>query len=412
MERILSIWMFLCIVIIHISCDPQGRTDSEEDQVVLTEEDTISTISLLFVGDVMGHSPQIRSAYDPATKTYDYEHCFKYVKPIIEKADFAVANLEVTLANKPPYAGYPRFRSPDALGYALREAGFDLVVTANNHSNDAGKRGLLHTIDTLQGLGLYQTGTFRNAEERKATYPLLVTKEDFKLAFLNYTYGTNGLPDVPPTIVNMIDTTLMENDMKLARALKPDAIIVLMHWGLEYKLRESEEQRDLTSKLFHWGADLVIGSHPHVVQPIVKSHYVDNSGNHRETVVTYSLGNFISNQTKPNTDGGLIYEIDLKKHKVTNDLSFGDSRFIPVWRYIDKGPKKRSKYYILPVSACESDSLNTIQMSDNDIVKMKAFAEKSRDSLLAHGAVERLIKPEEIFAQHQQDTSAEAGSSE
>ena len=203
-------------------------------------------------------------------KSYDYLPCFQYVRPILEEADLAVGNLELTLPGKPPYQGYPRFRSPDELAYALRVSGFDLLTTSNNHSNDAGKQGVIKTIETVKGYGFYQTGTFRNAEERELFYPLIVYKDNFKLAFLNYTYDTNGLPTRLPTVVNEIDTSLMKKDMETAKALRPDAIIVIMHWGLEYQLRESKTQRRLTKQLFDWGADLVIGGHPHVVQPIME----------------------------------------------------------------------------------------------------------------------------------------------
>ncbi|MEL6923052.1 MAG: CapA family protein, partial [Bacteroidota bacterium] len=193
------------------------------------------TLRLLFVGDVMGHGPQIRSAEILKNKVYNYDPCFQYVKPIIQQADLAIANLEVTLPGKPPYQGYPRFRSPNDLAHALRSAGFDLLVTANNHSNDAGKAGVISTIKTVQELGFYQTGTFKNQLDRDVFYPLLVYKNGFKLAFLNYTYDTNKIPTRPPTVVNEIDEALIKADLAEAQQLKPDAIIVVMHWGNEYR---------------------------------------------------------------------------------------------------------------------------------------------------------------------------------
>jgi len=195
-------------------------------------QDSTASLKLLFVGDVMGHGPQIRSAELVKNKSYNYEPNFKYVAPIIEAADLAIGNLEVTLPGKPPYQGYPQFRSPDDLAKALRLAGFDMMVTSNNHSNDAGKNGVIETINTLKEYGFYQTGTFKNQKEKDWFYPLIVYKDNFKLAFLNYTYDTNGIPTRPPTVVNLIDSKKIEKDMEMARSLKPDAIIVLMHWGL------------------------------------------------------------------------------------------------------------------------------------------------------------------------------------
>ena len=225
----------------------------------INANDDLSRLKLLFVGDVMGHSPQIKSAYNAATKTYDYTPCFKFVKPIIEGADLAIGNLEVTLSDQGTYTGYPMFRSPDVLAKALKGAGFDMLVTSNNHSNDNGAYGVTHTIDVLKNEGFYQTGTFRNQAEKDLYYPLIVYKNDFRLAFLNYTYDTNGLSTKAPTIVNLIDEATIKADIAFAEQLKPDAIIVVMHWGLEYQLNENTVQYTLAQKMFEWGANLVIG---------------------------------------------------------------------------------------------------------------------------------------------------------
>ena len=160
-----------------------------------------STLRLIFAGDVMGHAPQIASAQIGNTGKYDYKPCFRYIKPIIEQADLAIANLELTLPGKPPYNGYPMFRSPDELAVALKGAGFDILVTANNHANDSRGPGVTNTILTLRDNNFLQTGTFLNARDRSAHYPLMVYKNGFKIALLNYTYDTNGVPTEAPTIV-------------------------------------------------------------------------------------------------------------------------------------------------------------------------------------------------------------------
>ncbi|MFN9956360.1 MAG: CapA family protein, partial [bacterium] len=131
--------------------------------------------------------------------------------------DLAIGNLEFTLPGKPPYSGYPQFRSPDSVAIALKEAGFDLLVTANNHSNDAGKTGVEHPIHTVRKLGVHQTGTFLDSLDQSQNYPLLIQHGNFKLAFLNYTYGTNGIPTKAPVIVNLIDEKQIALDMQKAR---------------------------------------------------------------------------------------------------------------------------------------------------------------------------------------------------
>lgn len=358
-------------------------------------QDSTATIKLLFVGDVMGHGPQIKSAELVKNKSYNYEPNFKYVSPIIESADLAIGNLEVTLPGKPPYQGYPMFRSPDDLAKALRLAGFDMMVTSNNHSNDAGKNGVIETINTLKDYGFYQTGTFKNQKEKDWFYPLIVYKDNFKLAFLNYTYDTNGLPTRAPTLVNLIEPKQIEKDMQVARSMKPDAIIVLMHWGLEYQLIESKEQRELAKNIFDWGADIIIGSHPHVIQPIKNEDFVQKDSLIKKRVITYSLGNFISNQNKPNTDGGLIFEIDLHKNLKTNELSLGKHSYIPVWRYIHKDKKGKATFHVLPVSAFENEE-NVLNMASNKWKAMLNFARKTRKHLGKYDSEERKISLEEL----------------
>ena len=308
-------------------------------------------LKLIFVGDIMGHGPQIRSAEIIKDSLYDYDACFEWVTPILKEADLAIGNLEVTLPGTAPYQGYPQFRSPDDLALALRYAGFDFLVTANNHSNDSGKTGLINTIYTLDEYGFYHTGTFQNEAEKRAYYPLIIYKNNFKLAFLNYTYDTNGIPTRKPTVVNLIDENQIKEDLKIAEQFKPDATIVIMHWGDEYQLNENEKQSKLAAKMAEWGADLIIGAHPHVVQPIKEI-----INDQKKVLVAYSLGNFISAQTKANTDGGIMLEVELEKNIETGLTSVFDHHFITVWRHIERNEKGKTKFVVLPASALENET--------------------------------------------------------
>lgn len=347
-------------------------------------------MKLLFVGDIMGHDSQIESA-KIGEEQYDYAPCFQFVEGIIEKADLAIGNLELTLPGAPPYQGYPQFRSPNALASALRQAGFDMLVTANNHSNDAGLEGVVNTIQTLDDLGFYHTGTFQSAEEKEAYYPLIIYKHQFKLAFLNYTYGTNGLKTRSPSIVNLIDEKQIEGDLKTAKALQPDAIIVIMHWGNEYQLIESKEQRDLATKLFDWGADLVIGAHPHVVQPIREQEIARPGAAPKKGLVAYSLGNFISGQRRENTDGGMMLEIDLVKDLSTGETSLDDHNYIPVWRYIRKDRNGKQTFHVLPISSFEEEAADILGMGQTDLDKMMKFAKTTRQHLSRFDSRERRV---------------------
>ena len=264
-------------------------------------------ITLLFAGDLMQHQAQIDAARTPEGG-YDYSDCFSLVKEKIQAADIAIGNLEVTLGGR-PYRGYPAFSAPDEYLFAIRDAGFDVLLTANNHCLDRGRKGLERTIHLLDSLQIPYAGTYRHAAERQTRYPLLLEKKGFRIALLNYTYDTNGVKVTAPNVVNYIDKEQMAADIRAAQALRPDAIIACMHWGVEYQSLPNKEQRTLADWLLAQGVTHIIGSHPHVIQPME----LRKNGTHRHVVV-YSLGNFISNMSAPNTDGGVMVTLELKKH--------------------------------------------------------------------------------------------------
>jgi poly-gamma-glutamate capsule biosynthesis protein CapA/YwtB (metallophosphatase superfamily) len=311
-------------------------------------------ISLLFAGDVMGHDSQIASAYDPVTKKYDYASCFKFIAPYVQSADLALANLEVTLAGR-PYKGYPAFSSPDALAVALKDMGFDALVTANNHCVDRGKKGLERTIRVLDSLKIPHTGTFTNSESRLKDNPLMLYKNGFSIAVLNYTYGTNGLPVYKPNIVNMLDTALIRRDLVKTKELKPDVIVVFTHWGGEYQSLPSKTQKDLTEFCFRQGAQLVIGAHPHVLQPM-------EFRRQKNQFVAYSLGNFVSGQRKRYTDGGAMAYLELEKitHKPDSAITTIDSvGYHLLW--VHRTPDASQDYFMIPASGDSRKHLDFIK---------------------------------------------------
>lgn len=269
-------------------------------------QDTTS-IKLLFVGDIMQHDSNIAGAYNSITKKYDYSACFEYVAPILRSADLTIGNLELTLAGS-PYKGYPQFSAPDALAVELKRSGVDVLVTANNHSLDRRRKGVERTIDLLDSLGFQHTGTFKDSLARAVTYPLIIQKDGFQFSLLNYTYGTNGIPVTKPNIVNLIDTVAIKVDLAKAREQQSDAIIVFMHWGLEYQSLPSKDQKTVAALCLREGAKLVIGSHPHVLQPMVWNKEADQ-------VIAYSLGNFVSGQRPRYRDGGAMFWVELQKVK-------------------------------------------------------------------------------------------------
>ncbi len=347
----------------------------------------VETLRLIFAGDIMVHESQIHAAKTPESEGYDFSASFEYIQPVLQSADLAIGNLELTMPGEEPYLGYPMFRCPEELSMALRGAGFDLLMTANNHSNDSGADGVINTIDVLEESGFYHTGTFQNPEDKEASYPLIVYKKGFKLAFLNYTFGTNGNRTRPPSIVNAIDSAQISEDFRVARDLQADAIVVVMHWGLEYQLKENHEQQKIAKQLLREGADLIIGAHPHVVQP---ARWETADGN-KEVLVAYSLGNFISGQLKQHTDGGILVEVELTKKN--GHTTIEDASFIPVWRHIEKLPSGKRVYRTLPIAAFEEGDSGLIRLTDADRAAMSRYAEQTRNRV---GLPERLIIPESI----------------
>jgi poly-gamma-glutamate capsule biosynthesis protein CapA/YwtB (metallophosphatase superfamily) len=330
-------------------------------------------LSLLFLGDIMQHDSQISDAYEPATKRYDYNPCFQFVKPYIQAPDLAIGNLELTLAG-PPYRGYPQFSAPDELLVALKDMGMDVLVTANNHCVDTGQKGLERTIQMLDSLRIPHTGTFADEVSRLNDHPLLVQKNNFKLAILNYTFSTNGLPVTKPNIVNRIDTVMMEGDLKKAKSLKPDAIIVFLHWGIEYQSLPAKSQKDVTEFCFDHGAQLVIGAHPHVIQPM-------EWRKEKNQLVTYSLGNFVSGQRKRYTDGGSMITMELEKISFAGDSSIATidtAAYVLEWVYKSTGPGKN--YYVLPVPTFENDTTGFIKDTSSKEA-FKTFVSDSRSLL-------------------------------
>ncbi|MCZ8215779.1 MAG: CapA family protein, partial [Cyclobacteriaceae bacterium] len=331
-----------------------------------TAQDT-TRLSLLFAGDVMGHDSQIAAAYNASTGSYDYSTCFQFVKPHIASADLAIANLEVTLGGV-PYKGYPAFSSPDALALALQDVGFDALVTANNHSCDRGKRGIERTINMLDSFKITHTGTFVDEASRLNDYPLIIEKNGFKLALLNYTYGTNGIAVPKPTIVNLIDTVQMRKDIAQAKQAKPDYIIAFMHWGSEYQSQPNAYQQSITKYLFNSGVELVIGAHPHVLQPM-------QFNKEKQQVVVYSLGNFVSGQRDRYKNGGAMVRIDLSKIRNDSTITKSIDSVNYILQYVHRDAQK--KYVVLPVPDFEKDTTGFIK-DEAGKLSFKTFADDSR----------------------------------
>lgn len=336
------------------------------------QSDNPNKLTLLFIGDIMGHSDQIWSAEDREKHIYNYDTVFTYIKPVIDEADIAIANFEVTLSG-PPYSGYPAFVSPAAYAVACKNAGIDCLVQANNHSADRGSKGIRKTINILDSLEIIHTGTFSDPDERREKYPLYFEKKGIRIALLNYSYGTNGINVKKPVILNTIDRDIIKDDIEKAILHKSDIIIAFLHWGNEYESTPSAVQYDLADYLFNNGVDIVIGSHPHVLQKMVWNKTIkEGKGN----IAFYSLGNFISGQIKRHTDGGALARIDLTREgsavKITDANYYLTWVYTPIERY-------RKRFFVIPCSEFEN---RKYFFSDTSAYKkMKRFMSDSRSLL-------------------------------
>lgn len=352
---LLSLVAIICIALfsVHLAGRVANKTDVTDNSFTT---DTISgsdTIRLIFVGDVMGHSTQLKGAlHEGGGNYYNFAPTFAGVKNYISSADIAVANLEVTFAG-PPYTGYPTFSSPELLAVALMDAGFDMLLTANNHIMDNGTKGMHRTINVLDSLAIPNTGAFKDSAAWQKNHPLIMEKNGFKLAFLNYTYGSNmGKPKLP-AIVNYIDTMQMVADLDKARELNADYIIACVHWGEEYQNTENAAQRKTADFLARNGCHLIVGAHPHAMQPIKK---IAGTGTD-SVLVAYSLGNFISNQRWRYSDGGIALDVTLTKTNGATQLH--SYTYEPFW--VVRFPNKGVQIYRMIL---ESDYLDNPEQYD------------------------------------------------
>ena len=314
---------------------------------VYHKKDTVSEISLLFAGDFMGHMDQIKAAYDPDTDTYDYDASFGPVVALLSDADVTIGNLEVTLGTK-PYSGYPQFSSPAAYAVAIKNAGVDVLVTANNHACDKRKKGVERTIRILDSLGIGHTGTFYDQAQKDSRPAYFINKNNILIALLNYTYGTNGIDPTPPNIVNYLDKATIKADIEKVKKYRPDQIIAFVHWGDEYKNTPGKSQTEMFDFFRENGVNIVIGAHPHVVQPM---HWYKAGNKTAESLVVYSLGNFVSHQRTFPRDGGAVFKLILNKD-AHGKISIKNATYTLTWVH-EPVIENKKHYYVLPARAYE-----------------------------------------------------------
>ena len=319
-----------------INVTQDNKIDEQKEKSEKQEEQPKEDIQIKMsvIGDIMCHNSQYKDAYNSSTGIYDFSYVFTDIKQYINSADIAIGNLETTFAGaERGYSNYPRFNTPEQLATNLKDFGIDVVSTANNHCMDTNYSGIVSTLKYLDEAEISHTGTNVTKEEQNKI--LVKDVNGIKIAFLAFTYGTNGIP-IPTDksfAVNLIDEELIIEQIKLAKQEEPDLICVNMHWGIEYQIKQNSEQERLADLLFKNGVDIILGSHPHVLQPMEKKSVTLENGTTKNCFVIYSLGNFMSGQTKENTRNSVILNIDITKNGETGKTILNKVTYVPIYMY-------------------------------------------------------------------------------
>jgi len=291
-------------------------------------------LSLVAVGDNLIHDTIYKWAKTEGG--YDFRPMYTQIKGLVQAADIAFVNQEAPLSALHDPSGYPMFNSPQEVGLALADTGFQIVNQANNHGIDKGERGVLSTVDFWEGIpGVMMIGFNRSEEERGIVRVQEI--EGLKLAWLAYSFSTNGIRIPEPYLMNMIDREAMAADIREAKRLA-DAIIVSLHWGNEYEHQPNREQKDLAQFLADQGVLLIIGHHPHVIQPV---EWLEGQNGNR-MLVAYSLGNFVSSQNRANRMLGGMLSCDILFRD--GEVSLENAGVIPLVTHYESGYKNYSIY--------------------------------------------------------------------
>lgn len=300
-----------------------------------TKQDTAEpiTFTLTSLGDTLCHNTQYWDAYNSKTDEYDFSYVYEDIKNYTLSSDITIGSLETTFAGKEKgYSNYPTFNTPDSLATALKDIGVDVVSLAGNHALDYGYNGLCRTIDVFDNIGLSHLGTYKTAEEQEKL--LIKDVKGVKIAFINYTYGTNGisLPSGKEFCVNLIDKDLIKKQINQAKEQNVDMIVACMHWGTEYRTTANSQQKDLANFLFENGVDVILGNHPHVLEPMEKKTITLQDGTTKDVFVVYALGNFTADQRDEITRDSAILNLTITKNS-DGKISIDKVNYVPIYMY-------------------------------------------------------------------------------
>ena len=377
-----KLWILLAVLLLSCTGFSQARIrsieyDDERPEVI----DSFRLLHLMIAGNIYQSEYQIKHAFNPVTKKYDFSSELRYVNPLLNLGDVVIANMKTgfTGDNSNP------FSAPDEFALSLKYSGINNCVLANLNTAYLDKKGMARTKKALEIFDIRSTGAFTDNLMRNGNYPLIINRKGFKIALLNYT-SISQRPGVSRDfIINQIDHVQIERDMKVARSLEPDFIIVYLDWGGNYQEYPAYSQEALAKFILEQGANLIVGTFPNSVQRIdIMDYYYQNK--EREGLVCYSLGNLLSSSTEDRTKPGIIMDIDLKKNNFTGETHMGDYGFIPLWCYYDTISEKK-RVYALPAASVEQNMLFNNLPSDEkrkmsrDIMFVRKMLGRSSDEI-------------------------------
>lgn len=347
-----------------------NRTNPEKEKADPENQTVYATIS--FAGDIMTHMPVVRSG-ETSSGGYDYSYMFTYLSTYLENADYAAANLDSTLSgtdNGNEYTGSPNFNAPDAIAEDAKKAGFDLLLTGNEHCNDYGTYGLKRTLDILKNRGLDTLGTTGTPGEAKY---IIRDLNGIKVGMVCYTQADTGSGRDTPTIngtvldssaaglLNCFDYSELDafyaemaDHIAAMKAEGADAIVLYLNWGAEYKLEPGKNQKEIAQKMCDLGVDVIAGTHSHTVQPVQLLTGTDDPAH--TTVCVYSVGNLVSNQrannsamTSGHTEDGLLFSFTFAKYE-DGTVAVDSVDLLPIW-VLQQGSGSERKFQILPLDS-------------------------------------------------------------
>lgn len=397
-----AVVLVLILVLLLVRC---GR--EEENSPGQTAESSQSTeptgivetgrATITVTGDLLIHKPIITAASNGSS--YDFTEVFQYISGYVSKADFAVANLETTLAGTESgyeYSGYPRFNCPDSIVDAAKNAGFDMLLTANNHTYDTGDQGMLRTQQVIRDKGLLNLGTTMSDEE---TDYIIRDINGIQVGFICYTYGEiDEATDQPavndftvsPELANNINVFAYDkldrfyeemaqqvSDMKADGA---EAIVLFIHWGAEYQTYTTSSQPVIAQKMCDLGVDVIAGGHPHVVEPV--EVLTSSTDPEHKTLCVYSMGNAVSNQRADNmsldtghTEDGMLFTFTFVKYS-NGDVALDSAEILPTWVYIRSSDTEYA-YNILPLDKEVEDWKAAFEIGDVNLASAEGSYERT-----------------------------------